>query len=421
MMLQQDFFLDHTPQRKINRKRQPLFSTMEELILDMPNLQKTIAEIKQLYLADQTPWIIGFSGGKDSTVCVSLVYVALQSIPKSQLTKPIYIVSSDTRVEIPAIIEMMTTTLQTVEAKAKHHDIPMTSHQVSPPAEQSFWTNLIGKGYPAPTRQFRWCTSRMKINPVSQFIKDTVSQHGQVIVVLGSRSAESNARAQSIARHKIKDSYLSKHASLTGALTYMPIETWSADDVWAYLLGAPAPWGGDHFELFDLYKDSNAGECPVVIDTGTPSCGNSRFGCWTCTVVTKDRAIEGLIDSGESWLQELKEFRNELYHSTLPQNKLIYRNTKRRNGKTQYRTVKNKDGSTFEKIIPGPYLMIWRKKWLRQLLILQKKMHDKNVILISNAELAAIQTEWINDNNEPDKLNSVHVIIKETRHESLDG
>ena len=150
----------------------------------------------------------------------------------------------------------------------------------------------------------------MKINPVSDFIKDKVSQFDEVIVVLGSRSSESASRAQVIAKHKIDGSRLARHTTLANAFIYTPIDTWDVEDVWKLLRGAfryapedidewESPWGGNNRPLWTLYMDSSAqGECPLVIDDSTPSCGNSRFGCWTCTVVTKDKAMESLIKNG---------------------------------------------------------------------------------------------------------------------------
>ncbi|MEY8253021.1 MAG: DNA phosphorothioation system sulfurtransferase DndC, partial [Colwellia sp.] len=282
-------------------KQETLYKSMDEMLAatsvagrPLPDL---IIEIQNLYLEDTKPWVIGFSGGKDSTTILSLIYVALQKLKKSERHKHIYVVSSDTLVETPMVVDMVDTAIDLINKQAKKSNLPMSAHIVRPKMNQTFWANLLGKGYPAPTQNFRWCTERMKIDPVSEFILDKVTRFGQVVVVLGARSDESASRAQVIAKHKIEGSTLSRHSSLPGAFTYMPIEDWSFDDVWMYLLGAPAPWGGDHFELFELYKDSSAGECPLVIDTKTPSCGNSRFGCWTCTVVTKDRAMEGLIES----------------------------------------------------------------------------------------------------------------------------
>lgn len=420
--------------------KQPLFSSMDELLAqnnvgDRPVLG-FINEIQELYLEDDKPWVVGFSGGKDSTTILSLIYVALQKLKYSQRHKHVYVVSSDTLVETPMVVDMISTTVDLINNQAQKSQIPMSAHIVTPKAEQSFWTNLLGKGYPAPTQNFRWCTERMKIDPVSEFILDKVAKFGEVVVVLGARKDEGSSRKKNIegkavvkdgriikTARNIEGSRFNRHPTLTGALTYTPIEDWSFDDVWMYLLGAPAPWGGDHFELFELYKDSSAGECPLVIDTSTPSCGNSRFGCWTCTVVTKDRAIEGLIDSGETWLQELKNFRNKLYNSTNPHNKEKYRNFKRRTGKVQYaRKAINDDSSTEVKTIPGPYWMKQRKAWLKELLSIEKKLNDEGhkITLIHPEELYAIRREWMFDPNEPDWSDSLPKIYRDIYDSDLD-
>jgi DNA sulfur modification protein DndC len=407
--------------------QETLYKTMEELLSDaviagrpLPDL---ITEIQDLYLEDNKPWVIGFSGGKDSTTILSLIYVALLKLEKEQLHKHIYVVSSDTLVETPMVVDMVNSTVELINTHAAENNLPISAHVVIPKMEQTFWANLLGKGYPAPTQNFRWCTERMKIDPVSEFILDKVTRFGEVVVVLGARSDESSSRAQVIAKHKIEGSTLSRHSSLPGAFTYMPIEDWTFDDVWHYLLGAPAPWGGDHFELFSLYKDSSAGECPLVIDTTTPSCGNSRFGCWTCTVVTKDRAMEGLIDSGETWLLELKDFRNELFDSTIPENKEKYRNYKRRTGKVQYaRKNIDDDSNTTVKTIPGPYWMEQRQKWLEKLLTIERDLNAKGrkITLIQPEELYAIRREWMFDPNEPDWADTLPKIYRDVYGTDLD-
>ncbi len=172
-------------------------------------------------------------------------------------------------------------------------------------------------------------------------------------------------------------------------------------------MSAPCPWGGDNRELFELYKGSNQGECPVVIDKSTPSCGNSRFGCWTCTVVTKDRALHGLIQSGLTWMKPLLNFRNQIYKSTDPAQKNEYRNYKRRTGKVTYMRGEFGDDSTKElKHIPGPYWLDVRKKWLKKLLQIEKQLADSGhpFPLIRQEELQAIRQEWLRDPN--DKLTS---------------
>ncbi len=382
------------------------------------SLSELIKEIQTVYLADERPWIIGFSGGKDSTVILSLIYTAVQQIIVEKRKKHIYVVSSDTLVETPVVVGLIKHVLDAINESAKKENLPITAHPVYPKVKDTFWVSLLGKGYPAPKQTFRWCTERMKIDPVSNFITSKVAEFGEVILALGSRSQESASRSKVISKHKIGGSVLSRHSSLSNAFIYLPINEWSADDVWNYLMSAPCPWGGDNNQLFELYRGSNQGECPLVIDTSTPSCGNSRFGCWTCTVVTKDRALEGLIASGEDWMQSLLDFRNQLYDSTIPENKNKYRNFKRRTGKVTYANNKDADEDVLNgkmKHIPGPYWLKQRKEWLKQLLAIEKKLKEQGheFKLIREDELHAIRQEWLRDPNEPDWSDSLPRIYSE--------
>ncbi|UFN70402.1 DNA phosphorothioation system sulfurtransferase DndC [Vibrio alginolyticus] len=410
-------------------------------------LSHYIADVQRVYCADKRPWVIGYSGGKDSSAVMSLVYLALLGLEPKDRHKPVFVVSSDTLVETPVVVNHIKDSLAAIEKGAKRDNLPITCHKVVPKDNQTFWANLLGKGYPAPTRSFRWCTKRMKIDPVSDFIKSKVSQFDEVIVVLGSRSQESASRAQVIAKHKIDGSRLARHTTLANAFIFTPIDTWGVDDVWKLLrlchletkqtpygpkniwideydLEWENPWGGKNLVLWNLYKDSSGqGECPMVIDETTPSCGNSRFGCWTCTVVTKDRAMESLIQNGEQWMAPLLEFRNKLSMTTDPANKEEYRNHKRRTGKVSYQYAKEgEDIATKRKHVPGPYWMKYRRQWLRELLELDKKFkaEGREIELITVPELHAIRQEWIHDPNEPDWDDSLPTIFKEVYGYDLD-
>ncbi|XAW90341.1 DNA phosphorothioation system sulfurtransferase DndC [Vibrio sp. CDRSL-10 TSBA] len=410
-------------------------------------LSHYIADVQRVYCADKRPWVIGYSGGKDSSAVMSLVYMALLGLPEEERHKPVFVVSSDTLVETPVVVNHIKDSLAAIERGAKRDGLPITTHKVVPKSNDTFWTNLLGKGYPAPTRSFRWCTERMKIDPVSDFIKSTVSKYDEVIVVLGSRSQESASRAQVIAKHKIEGSRLARHTTLANAFIFTPIDTWSVDDVWKilrlchldtqdtpygvkniwkdiYELEWENPWGGKNLTLWNLYKDSSGqGECPMVIDETTPSCGNSRFGCWTCTVVTKDRAMESLIENGEEWMSPLLEFRNKLAFTTDPANKDEFRNFKRRTGKVTYQYAKDGEDITAErKHVPGPYWLKYRKQWLTELLKLDKQFKDeqREIELITAPELHAIRQEWLHDPNEPDWNDSLPGLFKEIYGFDLD-
>ena len=277
-----------------------------------------IERVKRVYKQDSRPWIIGYSGGKDSTCTCTVVLTALAEMNREDLTKHVYIISSDTMVETPLIIKEIDCTLEKFEKYGKKIGLPISTHKVMPSFDNSFWTNLIGRGYPCPNQTFRWCTDRMKIEPANKFVKDVVASNGEVIMVLGVRKGESNSRDRVLKSHSVKSSDLMRHTTLNNAFTFAPIIDFTIDDVWDVLLNYPCPWGGDNQQLFKLYAESStSSECPLIIDEDTKnnagSCGNSRFGCWVCTVVTKDKALSGFIQSGNTWLIPLLEYRNWLY------------------------------------------------------------------------------------------------------------
>src|SRR6266403_1772220 len=209
-------------------------------------------EIKTVYLADRRPWVIGYSGGKDSSAAVQLIWYALSKLPKEKLTKPVYVISSDTLVETPKIVDYIDTSLRKMNEAAQQSSLPFSAHKVEPQIDKTFWVNLIGRGYPAPSKRFRWCTDRLKIEPANRFILDKVADYGEVVVVLGVRKSESATRAQVMSLHKIKGSSLSRHSTLPNAFVYTPIEDFNVHDVWTYLLQVPSPWGNNNRDLVTL-------------------------------------------------------------------------------------------------------------------------------------------------------------------------
>lgn len=398
-------------------------------------LAESISEVQRMYCMDSRPWIIGYSGGKDSSAVVTLVYLALLGLPIDLRTKHVFIITSDTLVETPVVVDLIKSSMLLIEQSAKRDQLPISQHTVSPESDDTFWVNLLGKGYPAPSRSFRWCTERMKIDPVSDFIREKISQFDEVIVLLGARSDESASRAQVIAKHKIDGSRLARHTTLANAFIYTPIDCWNTEEVWKLLRGAfrysaqdidewETPWGGNNRPLWTLYMHSSGqGECPLVIDESTPSCGNSRFGCWTCTVVTKDRAMENLIQNGEDWMLPLLKFRDVLAKTTEPEQKDTYRNYKRRNGKVSYQYAKEgEDLASERKHIPGPYWLKYRKQWLKELLALEKKLNDDGhvISLITEPELHAIRQQWLRDPNEPDWTDELPEIYRSVYGRNLD-
>lgn len=365
-------------------------TTAPESIFDHKSLSDIHQEIQASYRADNRPWVIGYSGGKDSTTALQLIWYALSEMPQEELTKPVYVISSDTLVETPVIVDYIDTTLHRINEAADEQDLPIEAHKVEPQLNETFWVNIIGRGYPAPDNSFRWCTDRMKIKPANRFIMGRIAEYGEAIVVLGVRKGESATRDQVMSLHRFKNSKLSRHSRFPRAYVYTPIEEFSLDDVWSYLLQIKSPWGNNNRDLVALYRNANADECPLVVDSTTPSCGNSRFGCWVCTVVTDDKTMQGMIDNGDDWMEPLLEFRNWLKSTQDPEMKPIYRSFKRRDGHISYK----KDGS----LIPGPYKFEFRKEILKRLLEtqleVQKHGPDPEFALIHDEEIHEIRRLW---------------------------
>ena len=154
-----------------------------------------IAEIQELYCQDDTPWIIGVSWGKDSSCVLQLIWNAIAQLQPETRTKTIHIISTDTLVENPIVSTWVRKSIQQITKAAEKYDMPFKANLLHPEVKNTFWVCLMGKGYPAPRNQFRWCTERMKIKPANQFIRQTVRSYGNTILVLGTRKAESAKRA----------------------------------------------------------------------------------------------------------------------------------------------------------------------------------------------------------------------------------
>lgn len=400
--------------------KQNLPTPAEELF---ENISHLIAEIQELYCLDSIPWIIGYSGGKDSTGVLQLVWNALASLPLESRKKTVHVISTDTQVENPIVSAWVSNSLKKMETSAQKQKLPIKPYLLHPNIKETFWICLIGKGYPAPRNQFRWCTERLKINPANTFIRDVVRISGETILVLGTRKAESARRAITMEKHQSKRvrDRLSPNASLPNSLIYTPIEDWSNNDVWLYLMQWENPWGNSNKDLFAMYRGATAdNECPLVVDTSTPSCGDSRFGCWVCTMVNKDKSMEAMIQNDEEkeWLQPLLDIRNELD---------IVNDRDKRDFRRIYGRVelfeRNVDGQISIEPIPGPYTKFWREHWLRRVLQAQVQVRQnapeefKDITLITSEELSEIRRIWLEEKHEFD--DSLPRIYKEVTGESF--
>lgn len=349
------------------------------------DIRQNIAE-EYLSETQHYPWIVTFSGGKDSTLVAHLVFDMLLSLPPMLRTRQVFFVSNDTLVESPLVVKHMRQSLAEILRAAEIFRLPVSGEITVPKLQDTFWTLLIGKGYPTPNRSMRWCTDRLKIQPTSGYILQKVNENGKAIIVLGVRKDESATRKASIESHQnLENSNLTPHSDLKNALVYRPIADLSTDDVWEFLAANDPPWGGTHSDLIKFYREAAGGECPIVLSQEeAPGCGtnSSRFGCWTCTVVNKDRSLQGFVDAGKTEFAPLIEYRNWLVDI---RNKPEYRQAERRNGKLTFKSGKH---------IPGPFTITARQEMLVKLLEVQAAFGEE---LISQDEIDLIKQIWTED------------------------
>lgn len=372
-----------------------------------------LEEIRTLYCLDDIPWVIGYSGGKDSTAVLQMVWMALNSLPENQRKKAVHVISTDTLVENPIVARWVNNSLRTMAAAAASEGVPLHAHRLTPEVRNSFWVNLLGKGYPAPRHKFRWCTERLKIMPSNDFIRRVVQEAGEAILVLGTRKAESASRAVAMLKHERRRvrERLSPNAKLPNCQIYSPIEDWTDDDVWLFLMQFKNPWGYANKDLLTMYQGATeGGECPLVVDSTTPSCGDSRFGCWVCTLVSQDRSMAAMVtnDEEKQWMLPLLRFRD----------KLAVKNDSGKWNDRVLRDYRRINGSLTEfggRLVHGPYKQNVREDWLRELLKTQRWLREngpdyvREVELITFPELEEIRRIWVAEKHEiEDRLPGIY-------------
>ena len=360
-------------------------------------LPATMVDLAKLYKdTGDVPWVVGLSGGKDSTALTMLLLETMEQLPpRIRNRKKVYVNCVNTLVEAPPVLDHVHKFLERLRIYVEDMDMPIEVIELKPEVDQTFWANLIGRGYPTPVREFRWCTDRMKIRPSQKFVEQYITKPGEPTVVhflLGTRFDESAARKSTMDTYTRLDTDLHAHGTIPTASTIRPIEDWSTEDVWQYLLkldwvnGMPNPFADINQDLAILYKDAAGGECPVIHDASQQTCAGSRFGCWTCTVVAEDKSMNQMIDTGKDVydvikLAKLASFRDDLLADrNKPENRVHGRN---RRGVT----LVQRDGS----LGVGSYTMGYRENLLTRLLGVQA---ETELDLISEAEIIRIKEIW---------------------------
>ncbi|MDT3417098.1 DNA sulfur modification protein DndC [Brevibacillus aydinogluensis] len=384
-------------------------------------------ELKTVYLQDSRPWCLMFSTGKDSTTLLGLVWEMLWSVPEHQRIKPIHVITSDTKVETPQFSSFVKTTIQRIRIAAQEQGLPIYVHVAQPSLEHSFFYQCLGKGNPPPNERTRtrWCTDKLKIKATDRKVEEIRAQYVQnkpfelvpldtddydMLMLLGVREEESSNRKRSIDKFAIDASKFARHAELPRVRVYHAIKYLTTDDVWTYILQKQTlPWGLDPFELYQFYRDSIGGECPMTQTDGKQSatCGGSRSGCWPCLYVGRyDQMLISMIDNGEESLKPLLRWKRTLYHL---RNDIRYREPFRR---ADFKKIKGRlssgqmtiiEGGECEKdrIVLGSLTHEARLAMFRYLLYIQQ---ETGYQLIEEEEVQAILDCWREEGFTPTEI-----------------
>lgn len=325
---------------------------------------RTIEEIKIEYMKESSPWLLAYSGGKDSSAVLKLISQAMANTVDHH--RYVYVVFCDTGVENPLVTDFTKYAFRQINDFSKRKNLPISTHILRPKMKDRFWIKVIGRGCPPPTNRFRWCTDKLRVNPLRDFCIN--HELINVTTVLGIRKGESQQRDRVITKYAKEDNYLRYYDS-GNRLYYCPIFNYSDDDVWSCLSNVSVFSNRFYSKLSRIYGINEKCEDNIDLYKGY------RMGCWVCTVVRKDKSAENLVKRGYTQLEPYLRFRNWL--SSFRDNPR-YRRKKRRNGRKG----------------PGPITIQGRSIVLSKVLKLQEEIKKK---LITDSELALIYHEWEQD------------------------
>lgn len=323
-------------------------------------------------------WVVGFSGGKDSTAVLKVLVAAyLKATPRPQQVDIIY---CDTGVENPALDAYIKALFLRLEGEFENQQIPFYCHLLQAPVEQRFFVKVVGRGYPTPTNSFRWCTKNLRIRPVANFIEKCTSK-SNTVVALGMRQGESQQRDRSLKKDG-NAHWQVQHEAKSKYDLFLPVLKLDVAAVWDAIFMLDEPSSIVASDLEQLYRGAS-GECPIIKAPNAPPCGSGRFGCWTCTVVRKDHSAMKLIDAGYTYLEPYLKLRNWLAEI---RNRPDYRWPVRRNGR----------------ISPGPFSLKARYEILTRLRALEA---ETGHIIVDEREEREIRRLWSLDIEREAELN----------------
>ncbi len=260
--------------------------------LQMTDSIKMTIESLAEHGATHRHWVIAWSGGKDST---ALLTVAIWLVMSGKVPRPesITILFADTRMEIPPLwiaAQTIRDELAVAGDELAAFGIRLDVQIVMAPLDRRFWVYMLGRGVPPPTNTFRWCTDKLKIDPMKVAMEAVAATLDEkVLLLIGLRLGESAARDDRIAVACSKDdgecgTGLFERTAPTHVCDKLsPILHWRVCHVWEWLRRwAPMAEFGDWSTeiVAEAYGGDDAEDLAA------------RTGCMGCDLVVEDRAMK---------------------------------------------------------------------------------------------------------------------------------
>lgn len=385
----------------LNKKEKIVFTGFTVPVL--LKYQKQIIEIMFLYLYDNRPLSIAYSGGKDSTVALDIALKALLLIKEiygaDKLNKKSFVLFSDTLMELDPVIIGILDSLENVKEFCNLNNLNVQVEKVSPDLKNTFWSLILGKGYVLPSKNNRFCSERLKVMPQQSKIEEILSTYEGFIAITGQRADESQDRKERLEAHTIEGSF--KSHDYKGCHLYTPIEKLNSNQVWDYIYNHSFDWVDKNY-LGKVYAEAtgDGDECKSLLigfEASAPGCSRSgRFGCWICPLhFNKDKTLNNL-GKKHTYLKKMEQFRNWLVEDATG----VW-NWKRDyfiHGKHRMKMY-DIENHRYGMQLPGGYSLQYRKNILVRLMDLELEvLKDRNgKYLISDEELSYIQEIWIED------------------------
>lgn len=371
------------------------------------------------YLEGRSHVAIAWSGGKDSTALVTFVVWAILA-GKVPAPRTLTILYADTRQELTPLWHAAQGLMEELRERAealRERGTELTVQTVVAPVPLRFLVYMLGLGVPPPNNTtFRWCTEKLKIDPMERALEGVAVAHGlgefreveraprasvkgapktkrvyvghgteKILVLTGVRQGESAVRdgriTLSCAKKDAECGQGWYQETLPAGLcdTLAPLLHWRVCHVWEWLR---------HWTTQQEFGDFTTALVAEAYGGDEAEESGARTGCVGCPLVSEDRALERLVVRPQwAYLAPLRELR-ELYESF--RSPLV--RLRQRAGE---RTKGGKLAANQQRM--GPLTLAARKAALAKVLDIQRRINDARppgalpVDIVNAEELAEIE------------------------------